>query len=92
MKAKIYQRAKSAMQSGKANKLWILEIVEEKNIRHQDQIMGWTSVDNTNSHLVLEFSSKQEAIDFANKKNCEYEVFEPQKSSVKKKSYASNFC
>ena len=79
------------MQSGRAKNRWLVEISEEENLYHLDKLMGWVSVDNTNSQLQFEFASKEEAVDFAKKNDFEYEVKEPKIASVKKKSYASNF-
>ncbi len=91
MKVKIYQPARSATQSGKARKKWIIKICEDKNIRHLDQLMKWTSVENTLSELDFEFNSKEDAINFAKEKNFDYTIIEPQKPTLKKKSYAENF-
>jgi hypothetical protein len=92
MKVKIYSPAKSAMQSGKAkNNKWLLEPIEEKNIRFINPLTGWVSCDDTMSQIKLFFSNKEEAIKYANAKNWQYQVIEPEISAHKKKSYASNF-
>jgi len=69
-KAKIYKPTKTAMQSGlsKFNK-WILEyITEDPSI---SPLMGWESSTDTYSEIKMEFSSKEKAIEYANKKkNC----------------------
>jgi len=67
-KAKIYIPNKSAMQSGlgKINK-WILEFeTEDPSI---NPLMGWESSSDTLSELKLEFSTKEQAINYAKKKN-----------------------
>ena len=89
-KAKIYIPNKSAMQSGlgKSNK-WILEF-ETKNPT-ENPLMGWESSSDTLSGLRLEFSSKELAIDYAKKKKIIYEIIEPKKRKITKKSYADNF-
>tara|TARA_B100000212_G_scaffold322789_1_gene282335 strand:+ start:383 stop:664 length:282 start_codon:yes stop_codon:yes gene_type:complete len=89
-KAKIYIPNKSAMQSGlgKTNK-WILEF-ETKNPT-ENPLMGWESSSDTLSGLRLEFSSKELAIDYAKKKKIIYEIIEPKKRKITKKSYADNF-
>ncbi len=80
------------MQSGKNNmKKWLLVPVEEENIRSINPLMGWTSVDNTTSQMKLFFASKEAAVEYANSKKFDYEVVEPEISSLKKKSYAANF-
>ena len=54
-------------------------------------LMGWESSTNTLSELNLEFSSKEEAIKYAKKNNINYEIIEPKKRKIIKKSYADNF-
>ena len=89
-KAKIYIPNKSAMQSGlgKSDK-WILEF-ETKNPT-QNPLMGWESSDDTLSELKLEFSSRDNAINYAKKKKIDFEIIEPKKRKIVKKSYADNF-
>ena len=78
------------MQSGlkKTNK-WILEF-ETKNPT-KNPLMGWESSSDTLSELKLEFSSKEKAIDYAKKKKIDFEIIEPKKRKLLKKSYADNF-
>ena len=53
--------------------------------------MGWESSSDTYSELKLEFSSKEQAIDYAKKKKIDFELIEPRKRKTVKKSYADNF-
>ena len=53
--------------------------------------MGLESTSDTYSVLILEFKSKDLAIDYAKKNNIIFEVIEPQKRKITKKSYADNF-
>ena len=78
------------MQSGlgKSDK-WILEF-ETKNPT-QNPLMGWESSFDTYTELKLEFSSKELAINYANKKKIDFELIEPRKRKTVKKSYADNF-
>tara|TARA_B100001939_G_scaffold270421_1_gene238097 strand:- start:292 stop:573 length:282 start_codon:yes stop_codon:yes gene_type:complete len=89
-KAKIYIPNKNPMQSGlkKTNK-WILEF-ETKNPT-RNPLMGWESSSDTLSELKLEFSSKEKAIDYAKKRKIDFEIIEPKKRKILKKSYADNF-
>ena len=89
-KAIIYIPNKSPMQSGlgKTDK-WILEF-ETKNPT-KNPLMGWESSSDTLTELRLEFSSKDLAINYAKKKKIEYEIIEPKKRKIVKKSYADNF-
>ena len=45
----------------------------------------------TLSEVKLEFSSKEQAINYVKKNNIEYYIIEPQKRKIIKKSYADNF-
>ena len=89
-KAKIYKPAKTAMQSGKRNtKKWLLEFYTDH--RKLSPLMGWETSSNTLSEVKLEFSSRDEAINYAKNNNIDYDLIEPKKRKVVKKSYADNF-
>tara|TARA_B100000963_G_scaffold338484_1_gene335387 strand:- start:36 stop:317 length:282 start_codon:yes stop_codon:yes gene_type:complete len=89
-KAKIYIPNKSAMQSGLAKSIkWILEY--ETKDPTKNPLMGWESSSDTLSELKLEFSTKESAINYAKKKKIDYEIIEPKKRKIVKKSYADNF-
>lgn len=91
MLARIYQPAKTSMQSGKANtKDWILEF-ELDDARRIDPLMGWTSLSDTKSQVLLRFSSRQEAVAYAIKHNIPHQVFEPRERRKVLKAYADNF-
>ena len=89
-KAKIYKPTKTAMQSGKGNtKNWLLEFdTLDTGI---NPLMGWETSQDTMSEIKLEFSNKDQAINYAKKNNIDYYVVEPQKNKIIKKSYAENF-
>jgi len=89
-KAKIYIPAKNAMQSGLAkNNKWLLEYyTDNKNL---NPLMGWETSSDTLSEVKLEFSSRDAAINYAKKNNIDYDLIEPKKRKVVKKSYAENF-
>ena len=53
--------------------------------------MGWESSTDTLSELKLEFPSKELAINYAKKKKIDFELIEPKKRKIIKKSYADNF-
>jgi hypothetical protein len=92
MFAKIYQPAKTAMQSGKAKTgQWILEF-EAEAARRIDPLMGWTSTEDTTAGQVrLSFDSKESAVAYAETKNIPFRVVEPQKASPVAKAYSDNF-
>ena len=78
------------MQSGLGKTVkWILEF--ETKDPTKNPLMGWESSSDTNSELRLEFSSKEKAIQYAEKMKINYEIIEPKKRKVVKKSYADNF-
>jgi len=78
------------MQSAKRNtKNWLLEFdTLDTGI---NPLMGWETSQDTMSEVKLEFSNKEQAINYAKKNNIDYYVLEPQKSKIIKKSYAENF-
>jgi len=89
-KAKIYVPSKTSMQSGLAkNNKWVIEF-ETKN-PGVNPLMGWESSSDTLSELNLEFSTKELAIEYAKKNKIVFDLIEPQKRNVIKKSYADNF-
>ena len=89
-KAKIYKPSKTATQSGlKKFDKWIIEFITKDP--GKNPLMGWESSSDTYSELNLEFKSKDLAIDYAKKNNIDFEVIEPQKRKLTKKSYADNF-
>ena len=78
------------MQSGtaKSNK-WILEFITKDPTRNP--LMGWESSSDTLTELKLEFTSKDLAINYAKKNKINFELIEPKKRKIVKKSYADNF-
>ena len=89
-KAIIYIPNKNPMQSGlgKTDK-WIIEF--ETSDSGINPLMGWETSTNTLSELNLEFSSKEMAIDYAKKNKIDFEIIEPKKRKIVKKSYSDNF-
>ena len=62
MLAKIFQPARSAMQSGPArHRQWVLEFVPAQ-ARWIDPLMGWTGSGDMNSQVRLSFPTREEAI------------------------------
>ena len=78
------------MQAGMRNtKNWLLEF--ETLNTGINPLTGWETSRDTLSEVKLEFSDKEQAINYARKNNLEYYVIEPQKRKVIKKSYSDNF-
>tara|TARA_Y100001970_G_scaffold186209_1_gene226448 strand:+ start:1964 stop:2248 length:285 start_codon:yes stop_codon:yes gene_type:complete len=89
-KAKIYIPTKTAMQSGRGKtKKWVLKFqTKDSGI---NPLMGWESSEDTMGEVILEFSSKDKAIEYAKKNNILYEIINPKKTNFIIKSYADNF-
>ena len=89
-KAKIYIPTKNSMQSGlgKGDK-WIIEY--ETKDSGINPLMGWETSTDTLSELNLEFSSKELAIEYAKKNKIDFEIIEPKKRKIIRKSYSDNF-
>ena len=78
------------MQSGlKKFDKWVLEFIT--NDPTINPLMGWESSNDTFSEIKLEFTSKDLALDYAKKNKIKYELIEPQKRKIVKKSYSDNF-
>ena len=89
--AKIYKPSKTSMQSGRAkSKQWILEFVR-KTPAIPEPLMGWQSSGDTQKQIKIAFSSKEAAIQYAEKQEIDYELINPQKRKLNIKSYADNF-
>ena len=78
------------MQSGlgKTDK-WILEFETKDSTKNP--LMGWESSSDTYTEVKLEFSTKENAINYAEKMKIDFEIIEPKKRKIIKKSYADNF-
>ena len=90
MTARIFQPARSAMQSGEAKDNWLLEYEPEKPCEIEP-LMGWTSSSDMRSQVKLKFDSKEEAIAYAERSGIAYLVFEPHEPTMKVVSYSDNF-
>jgi len=89
-KAIIYIPNKSPMQSGVTkNNKWLLEFITKDPTKNP--LMGWESSSDTLGEIKLEFSTKELAINYAKKKKIDFELIEPKKRKIVKKSYADNF-
>ena len=91
MKAKIYQPARTAMQSGYANvQHWIVEY-EPEEAKKVDTLMGWAGSGDMRGQLRLKFETKDEAIAYAERNGLSYNVADPNIRRVIPKSYSDNF-
>jgi hypothetical protein len=89
--ARIYQPAKTAMQSGRAQTRKLVLEYEPASRRDPDPLMGWSSARDTLNEVRLRFDTLDEARAFALAHGLEYTLTEPHARSPKAKSYADNF-
>ncbi|KAF9739561.1 NADH:ubiquinone oxidoreductase 21kD subunit [Paraphaeosphaeria minitans] len=90
---RIYRPAKTATQSGDWHSHhWLMDWdVLPKGHRWENPLIGWqSSADFMNGHRI-QFKSKDDAINFANKQGYEYFVQEPNERKFVPKAYANNF-
>jgi ETC complex I subunit conserved region len=93
MRARIYQPAKTAMQSGTAKThLWVLEFAPASE-REVDPLMGWTSSSDTQSQVRLRFETREAAEAYATEKGIAFDVVEPKprKAVIRPRGYGENF-
>ena len=93
MRARIYQPARNAMQSGTAKTHgWVLEF-SPASPREVDPLMGWTSTTDTTTQVKLRFDSREAAEDYARAHGIEAEVLEPnkRKPNIRQMGYGENF-
>lgn len=93
MRARIYQPAKTAMQSGSAKThQWVLEFAPASE-REVDPLMGWTSSTDTQSQVRLRFETRAAAEAYATENLIEYDLVEPKprKAVIRPRGYGENF-
>ena len=91
MTARIYQRPKNAMQSGKAlTDEWILEF-ERSEAQRPDPLMGWAGSSDTRAQVQLTFPDKEAATAYAEKYGIAARVHATPPRALKLQAYADNF-
>jgi hypothetical protein len=91
MTARIYQPARTAMQSGTAKtKEWVLDY-EPEQAPTIDPLMGWTSSGDMKQQVRLFFDTKEEAIAYCEREGIAYEVFDSVPTKRARISYSDNF-
>ncbi|HSQ95718.1 MAG TPA: ETC complex I subunit [Croceibacterium sp.] len=91
MQARIYQRPKNAMQSGKAlTDQWILEFVPLE-AKKPDPLMGWAGSGDTREQVRLKFASSEAAQAYAAKYGIAAIVHPTPPKKLKLQAYADNF-
>ena len=93
MRARIYQPAKTAMQSGTAKTHdWVLEY-GQSDARELDPLMGWTGSSDTSAQVRLRFETREEAEAYARARGLEFDVLAHQnrKPNIRPRGYGENF-
>lgn len=93
MRARIFQPARTAMQSGSAKThVWVLEFAPA-SAREIDPLMGWTSSGDTETQVRLRFETREAAEEYARAKGIDYDVTlpKPRKPVIRPRGYGENF-
>ena len=89
--ARIFQRPKNAMQSGKfRTDHWQLEF-EPGEAKRPDPLTGWAGSGDTRDQIRLGFPTCEAAIAYAEREGLAYTVLASPKKTLKLQSYADNF-
>ena len=90
MTARIFQKPKNAMQSGRAlTNQWVLEFAPAER-KLPDPMTGWAGSGDVNQQVQLKFASREEAIAYAEKNNIAYQVAPTPVRKLKLQAYADN--
>ena len=91
MAARLFQRSKNAMQSGKAREgEWVIEF-ESGTPRRADPLTGWSGGSDTQAQVSLTFDTIEEAKAYAERAGIDYHLVPPAQRKLKLQSYADNF-
>jgi len=89
--ARIFQKPKNAMQSGRARTdRWLLEI-EPTQALEPDPLTGWAGGGDTTNQLRLAFATLEEAKAYADREGIAYHVVPAPERKLKLQAYADNF-
>ena len=89
--ARIIQKSKNAMQSGRyGTGSWILEF-ERTDAMRADPLMGWAGSRDTQTQVSLSFPSLEAAKAYAEKHSLTYHVVPAAPRVLKLQAYADNF-
>lgn len=89
--ARIYQRPKNAMQSGRARTdLWVFEY-DPGEPQQPDPLTGWPGSGDTRNQLRLTFPTCDAATAYAEREGIAYHVVPAPQRTLKLQAYADNF-
>lgn len=90
-KARIFQRPKNAMQSGRYRiDPWTLEF-EPAEAKRPDPLTGWAGSGDTREQVRLGFDTAEAAMAYAEKNGLAFEVVPAPTRTLKLQAYADNF-
>jgi hypothetical protein len=91
MAARLFQRSKNAMQSGKARAdEWVLQFESTRPIR-PDPLTGWSGGSDTQSQVTLTFPTLDAAKAYAEREAIPYHLVPPAERKLKLQAYSDNF-
>lgn len=91
MAARLFQRARNAMQSGKAREgAWVLEF-ESATPRRPDPLTGWSGGSDTQAQVTLAFETLEDATGYAERNQVDYHLVPGSERKLRIQSYADNF-
>lgn len=89
--ARIFQRPKNAMQSGRARTDgWVLEF-EPAEAKQPDPLTGWAGSGDTREQVRLGFPTLEAATAYAVREGLDYHVIAAPERKLKLQAYADNF-
>ncbi|WP_425228791.1 ETC complex I subunit [Sphingomonas sp.] len=89
--ARIFQRVKSSMQSGRANTdRWQLEF-EPAEAKRPDPLTGWAGSGDTRDQVRLSFPTAEAAVAYADKQGWAHVLQPAPAATLKLQAYADNF-
>ena len=89
--ARIYQKLKNAMQSGRAGTdKWVLEY-EPSEAKRPDPLTGWAGSGDTRTQVRLTFPTLDAARAYAASEGLDVHVVPPSERKLKIQAYADNF-
>nr|WP_294817489.1 ETC complex I subunit [uncultured Sphingomonas sp.] len=89
--ARIYQRPKNAMQSGRARTdLWMLEFEPQKP-QEADPLTGWNGGGDTSNQVRIGFPTLAAATEYAEREGYAFHVVPAPARKLKLQAYADNF-
>jgi len=89
--ARIFQRPKNAMQSGRARtQEWVLEYVPADPVR-PDPLTGWAGSADTLKQVRIAFPTREAAIAYAEREGIAFTLVPAPVQKLKLQSYADNF-